>query len=69
MSHKIRVIIYVQTFEVPNRQYMNGPIKAENSPKDVGNLAICAYARPCGITVIPTAKPAIKSLIAFVPLY
>ena len=28
------------TFEVPNIQYMNGPIKAEKSPNEVGNLAI-----------------------------
>ena len=40
------------TFEVPNIQYINGPIKAENSPKEVGNRAIWAYARPCGITVV-----------------
>ena len=28
------------TFEVPNIQYINGPIKAEKSPNEVGNLAI-----------------------------
>ena len=50
------------SFEVPNKQYINGPIKAAYKPKEVGNLAIWAYAKPCGITVIPTARPAIRSL-------
>ena len=28
------------SFEVPNKQYINGPIKAAYKPKEVGNLAI-----------------------------